>query len=247
MNLITEDVFQSRGVRNEGLGVDEGIEMTERSKEVGRYDVSHLVEGQFEPGSRGRVLKNLLGIKSKRQIDRLEAKEQLRALDELIRIFGRDHRFTSADICRIHKIWLERIYAWAGEYRQVNVAKGDFMFAAARQVPRLMEEFERGPLRQFTPCRFTSVEAVTEAISVVHTELVLIHPFREGNGRVARLLATLMALQAGLPPLDFSGLKGKVRKEYFDAIRKGLDRNYEPMERIFSGVIVRTLKANEEQ
>ncbi len=33
----------------------------------------------------------------------------------------------------------------------------------------------------------------------VHEELVLIHPFREGNGRVARLLSTLMAFQAGLP------------------------------------------------
>ncbi len=42
---------------------------------------------------------------------------------------------------------------------------------------------------------------------------------REGNGCVARLLATLMALQAGLPPLDFGELKGKKRKEYFAAIR----------------------------
>jgi len=48
-------------------------------------------------------------------------------------------------------------------------------------------------------------EEVIKALAVVHTELVLIHPFRaEGNGRVARMLATLMALQAGLPPLDFS-------------------------------------------
>jgi len=31
----------------------------------------------------------------------------------------------------------------------------------------------------------------------VHTELVLIHPFREGNGRCSRILASIMALQAG--------------------------------------------------
>jgi len=56
-----------------------------------------------------------------------------------------------------------------------------------------------------------------------------------------------MALQAGLPPLDFGGLKGKKRKEYFAAIRAGLDRDYKPMEEIFSGVILRTLRGYEKQ
>ena len=41
--------------------------------------------------------------------------------------------------------------------------------------------------------------------AAVHAEPILIHPFREGNGRCARLLATLMGLQAGLPALDFGG------------------------------------------
>ena len=45
----------------------------------GRYKTSHLVEDQYEPGSRKRVLRNLLGIKSKREIDRLETEEQVRA------------------------------------------------------------------------------------------------------------------------------------------------------------------------
>ena len=38
----------------------------------GHYDVSGLIEAQFEPGSHGRVLKNLLGIKSKREMDQVE-------------------------------------------------------------------------------------------------------------------------------------------------------------------------------
>lgn len=41
------------------------------------------------------------------------------------------------------------------------------------------------------------------ALAETHAELMLIHPFRDGNGRLGRLLATLMALQAGLPVLDF--------------------------------------------
>ena len=30
----------------------------------------------------------------------------------------------------MHRLWLGEIYVWAGEYRQVNMGKGDFMFAA---------------------------------------------------------------------------------------------------------------------
>ena len=35
----------------------------------------------------------------------------------------------------MHKVWLGRIYEWAGDYRQVNLTKGSFSFAAARQIP----------------------------------------------------------------------------------------------------------------
>jgi cell filamentation protein len=214
-------------------------------KKGGHYDASGLIEAQFEPGSRGRVLRNLLGIRSKREMDQVEAQEQLRTLEELVRIYDQTHRFTAADVRRIHKMWLEPIYAWAGKYRQVNLSKGDFPFAAANQIPRLMMEFEKGPLREYTPCRFTGMSEIARAIAVVHAELLLIHPFREGNGRVARLLAVLMALQAGLPPLDFGNIKGRKRQEYFRAVQAGLDRDYKPMEKVFSAVIRRTRRVHE--
>jgi cell filamentation protein len=162
-----------------------------------KYDASGLPEAQFEPGSRGRVLKNLRGITSKREMDEAEAREQLRALRELMTIYGVHHRFTAADVCNIHKIWLGDIYEWAGKYRQVNVSKGGFLFAAANQVPHLMAEFEKGPLRKYTSCSFESHDEIAMALAAVHVELVLVHPFREGNGRVARMVAVLMALQAG--------------------------------------------------
>ena len=73
-------------------------------------------------------------------------------------------------------------------------------------------------------------------------ELVLIHPFREGNGRVARILTVLMALQAGLPALYFEKLSGRKRENYFAAVRAGLDRDYEPMAGLFTALIKRTLQ-----
>ena len=211
-----------------------------------RYDISHLVEAQFEPGSRGRVLRNLLTIKNKREMDLVEAREHLRALEQLIGIYDKNHRFNAADICRIHRIWLGNIYAWAGHYRQVNLSKGEFPFAAAKQIPRLMTNWEKGPLREFTPCRFASMNEVVKAIALVHTELLLIHPFRDGNGRVARMLAILMALQADLPPLDFGSIRGRKRHEYFEAVQAGLEQNYGLMGKIFRTVIRRTLRVRKE-
>jgi cell filamentation protein len=212
-------------------------------KKSQRYDTSHLIEDQFEPGSRGRVLRNKLGVTSARVMAKQEKEAQLQVLEKLTDIYQRDYRVTSADICYIHKIWLGDIYEWGGRYRQVKMDKDGFPFAYPEQIPKLMTEFEKGPLCQFTPCRFKTLKEVIKALAVVHTELVLIHPFREGNGRVARMLAILMALQAGLPPLDFSGLTGKKKKEYIEAIHAGFQGNYKPMEKIFESVIRKTLRA----
>lgn len=67
-----------------------------------------------------------------------------------------------------------------------------------------------------------------EAIAIVHIEFILVHPFREGNGRLSRLLASVMALQANKPELDFSVLDQN-REDYFAAIQAGLDCNYKPL------------------
>jgi cell filamentation protein len=210
-------------------------------KKDGRYDVSGLTEAQFEPGSNEQVLKNLRGIKSSEEMDRVEALELTRAVDQLVREYDEAHCFTASDICYFHKIWLEGVYEWAGEYRRVNVTKDDFSFAAAAQVPKLMDQFEAGPLRRYTPCRFEHRQDIVHALAETHTELVLIHPFREGNGRAARILSILMALQAGLPLLNFSLIAEQKRDEYFAAVRAGLDRDYRLMEAILSEVIERTL------
>jgi len=210
-----------------------------------RYSTSHLPESQFEPDSNDQVLKNKLGITSPDAMDRREKEEQLRAINELTDFFDKSHRFTAANICTMHKMWLGNIYEWAGKYRQVKMHLPDFTFAYPEQIPKLMTEFEKGPLTQFTPCHFKLHQDIAKALAVVHTELVLIHPFREGNGRVSRMLAILMGLQAGLPPLDFQDMIIKHKEEYIRAVQIGFSGDYGPMEKVFGDVIRKTLRAHE--
>jgi len=205
-----------------------------------RYNTENLTEAQFQSGSNERVLKNLLGIKRKREMDSLEAVKLSEATDWAIRNYSVDYRFTALDINALHQQWLGSIYPWAGQYRQVNISKGGFTFAMAAQVPRLMIEFERDILTKYTPCNFNNRDDVIEALAITHCELVLIHPYREGNGRTSRLLATLMALQAGLPLLDFSGITGKAKQAYFFAVQASLTRDYEPMKAVFNAVLKKT-------
>ena len=199
-----------------------------------------LPEAQSEPGSRGRVLRNLLGIRRLRDMAQAESEALLAAQERLVDEYSEDHRFTARDIRAIPRNWLGGIYSWAGEYRSVNISKGDFHFAAAAQVPRLMLEFERRELARVTPCRAAPEQDIARALAVAHAELILIHPFREGNGRCARLLALLMGFQAGLPPLNFGGLSGRGMRAYVAAIHAAVGSDYGPMARLFSGAIRRT-------
>jgi cell filamentation protein len=81
---------------------------------------------------------------------------------------------------------------------------------------------------------------LTQVRSISHTRF----GFREGNGRLARVLSILMALQAGLPLLDFSLIAEEKKQEYFVAVQAGLDKNYAPMERLFAEIIERSLASS---
>ena len=204
-------------------------------KKSGRYSVPS--DEDFEPGSNEEVLKNYLEVKSKREMEVLEGRELKRAESELVDIFGEDHQFTAEDICNIHELWLGDIYPFAGRYRNVNMAKDDFLFAPSHRIEYLMSKFEVDLLSKYTPCRYKKTDELAYALGVVHVEFILIHPFREGNGRVARLLADLMSTQANKPPLNYAAIDQIENKkgfhQYILAIHAGVDRNYEPISEIF--------------
>jgi cell filamentation protein len=199
---------------------------------------------EFQSGSRKKVLKNLLGCTAISDIENAELLGYVRAEKQLISEVKSNQRFKASDIDHIHKLFLGHLYSWAGKYRTVNLTKGDFTFASAMVVPSMMKELEHLTLKHHTPCKGRTLEEIASKIAIVHAELLLIHPFREGNGRTARLLATLMAYQAGLPGIDFSfiGSRGKEFDRYVKAIQLGLNRDYVLMQEIVYQAIQRGLR-----
>jgi cell filamentation protein len=71
----------------------------------GRYAAAGP-EAEFQPGSRGRVLRNRLGITSVRELERNESEILLAVTQRTIDETRIDQRFTAADIRRVHHSWL---------------------------------------------------------------------------------------------------------------------------------------------
>lgn len=192
-----------------------------------RYQADGKQRGSLS-GEESPVLPNKLGLTDPDDL----AEAELMLLGQIYEAVLIDHlpsrSFTTQDLFDWHRRWLGNLYEWAGEQRSVNVSKGGFMFANAALIPRLLKQFDRDCLARFTPCHGLDGDALAEAIAITHVEIILIHPVREGNGRLSRLLADVMAVQAGHDPLDYS--KWDADKEaYFAAIRAGQGNDYRPM------------------
>lgn len=207
-----------------------------------RYSTKGLIEDEYEPG--GKVLKNKRGIRKVKEIGETEGKAFLKTQGHFYRLFVKEELsgpITEGLIRKIHRHWLGGIYEWAGCYRQVNLGKDDIVFPPAflqdgtPNIPKLMKEFEKDILKQYTPCgKGNDLSRIANAIAIVHGEFEMIHPFREGNGRIGRLIADLMALQAGYPPLLFDIERTPKNKGlYFTAMKEAfVGKNHEPLKKL---------------
>jgi len=106
------------------------------------------------------------------------------------------------------------------------------MFPVAKFLPSAIEKFENEFLDQL-PNSFEDYELLIEAVAPLHAELLFIHPFREGNGRTARLFVDVIALKRGFDRFNFEKITEKRMPEYIASVQAAADKNYEPMTRLF--------------
>lgn len=75
-----------------------------------RYRPPPADRDEFQPGSRGRVLRNLLGLRSKGQMDEAEASALPDAQTRMLDLVAHETVFSSGLICQMHREWLGGIY-----------------------------------------------------------------------------------------------------------------------------------------
>ncbi|QQN63528.1 Fic family protein [Bradyrhizobium diazoefficiens] len=167
------------------------------------------------------VLKNRPGLKTQIELDKFEAlivREQSKKPLPVGLLNVRHYR-------SVHRHFFSDIYTWAGKYRTVRMTKGGNQFCnpdfIANNMNQLFEELaDDNFFRDLPPDDFAAKSA--------HflSELNVIHPFREGNGRTQNVFVDLLAYRAG-HPLDLSRLEPQ---RWLDAMIVGYHGDEEPLQ-----------------
>ena len=128
------------------------------------------------------VLENKLNLTSSAELAKME---EMLSKKKAIELFESGHlenleagKFSS--LAAIHKFLFAEIYDFAGQVRDVNIAKGNFRFAPVIYLKEALENIDKMPQGTF------------DEIIAKYVEMNVAHPFREGNGRSARIWLDLM-------------------------------------------------------
>lgn len=202
---------------------------------MSKYDLNSAEE-RYQPGSGDTVLANKLGIIDEHEMDVLESGLLLMLYEKLFIDSQLADTLIFEHIREWHRQWLGNVYEWAGRLRNANLVRDGFQFAAADRIPLLINDFEKRFLSHYGELKSWSRHELILYLAECHVEFILIHPFREGNGRLSRLLFDVLSAQAGTGLLDYS-LWDEHKAFYFKAIQAGVSGNYEPMIRLVSDIL----------
>lgn len=132
-----------------------------------------------------------------------------------------------------------------------DVAVGGRLGVLARDVTRALAQFARrleGGLRELDAAIPAESEPTADGVAAAltlcawaHAEWVRIHPFANGNGRTARLIANSIAMRYGLPMLV--PVRPRPGGEYGKAARAAMAGDWEPTEALFVELYLEAIRA----
>jgi Fic family protein len=135
-------------------------------------------------------------------MERLEARHHAKVLAKFSEMSQED--FTEKFLLSLHSKVMDGLLTnehegEAGSYRKVGirVSGSEKHRSDAKDVPDLMQTWFAQELHT------TESEHILEYLTRIHTRFQEIHPFRDGNGRVGRLVMNLLLIKAGYPILAF--------------------------------------------
>jgi Fic-DOC domain mobile mystery protein B len=124
-----------------------------------------------------------------------------------------------------HRDMFEDVWEWAGRYRETALSIGVEPASIREEIGRLCGDVA------FWDAQAENPLPVLERAAKIHHRLTWIHPFKNGNGRHARLIADvyLRAHGRAIPIWPSVAADGAPREEYLAAIKEGDRQNFEPL------------------
>ena len=183
---------------------------------VGLTYASNALEGNTLTESETKVvLEDGVAIGGKLLKDHLDAIGHGRAFDWMWGL-AKVIEISEEDVKKLHVLCFQPSEGeQAGEYRRVNVvltgSRHNDRLPSHEEVPGLMKEWAVS-----LPEKRKKLHPVHYAAQL-HQEFIVIHPFADGNGRVARLLLNHALISQGYPPVIISPV---FKHEYIQALEQ---------------------------
>jgi cell filamentation protein len=188
---------------------------------MNRYDYEfERVDAYCYPDS--NVLRNKLNIRDGAVLNAFEREVTSTRIQQALE-FPVKGRFDLKHLCAVHRFIFSDVYDWAGELRTVNIAKGNQFCNYIH-----LETYANGfftKLKDEKLLKNTQPEVIPERLTYYLSEINVLHPFREGNGRTQRVLIEYLSQAAGWH-LDFSGVSDS---EMIEASALAFAMEYEMM------------------
>jgi Fic family protein len=202
INKLQERIRQHRPLAREAV-----LELKEDYRIVLTYSSNALEGNALTLSETKAVLEEGVTIGGRPIRDHLEAIGHSKAFDDMYSLIDSD-RISENDILMLHKLFYMAIEPEkAGVYRNcpVQITGSEYPVPEHKEIAKLMQKFVT---EMYT---VKSKLHPVEYAARIHKELVFIHPFIDGNGRVARLLMNLTLLRRGYPVLIIPKI---LRQEY---------------------------------
>ena len=156
---------------------------------------SHSQDGNACP-------RNSVGITDYAELQPLETIFTIKRTEQLAKR-GISGKFDAQHLRGSHRYLFQDVFPWAGEFRVVNISKGNSMFGPALHISSALTDALEKLSRENLLRNLTAQTFATRAAFYLG-EINAIHPFREGNGRTQREFIRQLALETG-HPLSWAG------------------------------------------
>ena len=157
------------------------------------------------------VLEEGITIGGKPLKDHIEIRNDAEAFDLMVDLVHDKKSISQHAIQQIHEAVTKGVLKDAGRYRTGNVRITGSAVTSPNylKIVRLMKEYIQN-IEKF------KINTIKKS-AFIHHRIVWIHPFFDGNGRVARLLTNLYLMKKGYPPII---LKKEDRKKYYKTLNE---------------------------
>lgn len=131
--------------------------------------------------------------------------------------------------CSIHQLLFSDIYEWAGKVRTIDISKGNTRFCACRFIESESEKL-LGRIAKDNFFNGLSKEELIPKLAEYYSELNVIHPFRDGNGRAQRVLFEHIVVNTG-HTISYEFIS---KSDWIQANIDGYNCDYRALESIFN-------------